>query len=138
MVNTVVKCNNFTISWKACFSTSTKNHFIQTYITDSLLNIFAVKYKSLKLFKYCFPVKTTYFKLDNISATATLRSICPNEVDKICSLLGENGIKSTFTNGKIGGTAQVFFTGKVNLLGSKSLPHLIRMVRLIKTIFKHE
>jgi len=96
--------------------------------------------RATRLFKLAFGVKVFNCKTRAIAATTnTLKTITQGSITEIKRLLfGKDQlfyVRDFFTGALIrfenGGSAQIFYSGKVNFLGAKDKGHLLRMYIII-------
>ena len=101
---------------------------------------------AIRLFKAAFQVGSVSYRVRAIAATGdTTILFTPNSVQQLKQALPTSDnlfcIREFFTGVLIrfgeGGTAQIFFSGKVNFLGAKSEEHLFRMGRVVKRLLLH-
>ena len=93
---------------------------------------------AISVFKYCFHnITLSNIKIQAIAATLYDKSLMftPDDIPVMRKKLAPDSklliISSRFTGARIrfsyGGSAQLFFSGKVNFLGAKNISHLSRM-----------
>ena len=98
---------------------------------------------AVHLFKRSYITSISSFKVKAIAATAKLdRGLTPVELDKLVHIsscevrisLPNNKFAGLMLRFQGGGSAQVFYSGKVNFLGARSLSHLKFMCNFVVAI----
>lgn len=100
---------------------------------------------AIKLFKVLFPIRIINLRIQAIAATTDTKCIfTPKQLYLLKRRKRSNDrmliVREFFTGILIkfafGGTAQLFYSGKVNILGAKTLKHLILMCMSVYTLIQ--
>lgn len=103
-------------------------------------------FQSIQIFKSVFIQDIFSLKVQAIAGTlktnisfspkdiSYLRSVIPSN---ICLIIVKHYFSSVIVRFDFGGTAQIFFSGKVNFLGAKTFENFKRMINITNELLKN-